>query len=65
VEIFSLQRVESELGRRNLEELTTPQSAARTLRRQIEQATGPVQFTVPVPEIPANEYHEQVQDWSG
>src|SRR5512138_1040126 len=45
-----LQRVETELARRNLEELTTPQlfSVARTLRRQIEQATGPVQFTVPV-----------------
>ena len=62
-----LQRVETELARRNLEDLTTPQlfSVARTLRRQIEQATGPVQFTVPVAEIPANEYHEQVQDWSG
>jgi len=62
-----LQRVETELARRNLEELTTPQlfSVARILRRQIEQATGPLQFTVPVAEIPANEYHEQVQDWSG
>jgi len=62
-----LQRVETELARRNLDDLTTPQlfAVARTLRRQIEQATGPLQFTVPVAEIPANEYHEQVQDWSG
>jgi len=62
-----LQRVETELARRNLEDLTTSQllSLARTLRRQIEQATGSVQFTVPVAEIPGNEYHEQVQDWTG
>ena len=38
-------------------------SAARNLRRQIEQATGPLQFTVPLNEIPSEEYHEQVQDW--
>ena len=62
-----LQRVETELARRNLEDLTTSQllSLARTLRRQIEQATGSVQFTVPVAEIPGHEYHEQVQDWTG
>ena len=62
-----LQRVETELARRNLEDLNTPQlwSLARALRRQIEQATGPVQFTVPVAEIPGPEYHEQVQDWTG
>ena len=62
-----LRRVETELGRRDLAALTTPQlfTLARSLRRQIEQATGPLQFTVPVAEIPANEYHDQVQDWSG
>jgi hypothetical protein len=62
-----LRRVEAELGRRDLATLTTPQlfALARSLRRQIEHATGPLQFTVPVAEIPAGEYHDQVQDWSG
>jgi hypothetical protein len=57
--------VETELAKRDLSTLSTPQllSTARQLRRQIEQAAGPVQFTVPVAEIPLDEYHEQVQDW--
>ena len=51
----------------NMGELTTPQlhALARTLRRQIEHATGPLRFTSPVSEIPAAEYHDQVQDWQG
>jgi hypothetical protein len=62
-----LQRVEAELGQRDLTTLTTSQlfALARGLRRQIEQATGPVQFTLPTAQIPAADYHEQVQDWSG
>jgi hypothetical protein len=62
-----LQRVEAELGRRDLTTLSTPQlfALARSLRRQIEQATGPVQFTLPTAQIPAADYHEQVQDWRG
>ena len=61
-----LRAVESELGRRDLGGLSTPQlfALARSLRRQIEQATGPVAFTLPVAQIPAADYHEQVQDWS-
>jgi hypothetical protein len=60
-----LQRVETELARRDLAALTTPQlmSAARNLRHQIDQATGPMQFTIPLNEIPSEELHEQVQDW--
>ena len=60
-----LRRVETELAGRDVSALTTPQlmTAARNLRRQIEQATGPLQFTVPLKEIPSQEYHEQVQDW--
>jgi hypothetical protein len=60
-----LRRVETELARRDLAALTTPQllAASRHLRRQIEQATGPLQFTVPLNEIPSEEYQEQVQDW--
>ena len=60
-----LRHVERELAQRNVGDLTTPQlyTVARSLRRQIESATGPTGFTVPINEIPAAEYHEQVQDW--
>jgi hypothetical protein len=60
-----LRQVEAELAQRNVGDLTTPQlyTLARSLRRQIESATGPTGFTVPINEIPAAEYHEQVQDW--
>ena len=62
-----LRGVETELKQRNVGDLTTPQlyTLARSLRRQIESATGSPGFTVPVNEIPAAEYHEQVQDWQG
>jgi hypothetical protein len=62
-----LRKVESELSRRDVGALTTLQlySLARSLRRQIQQATGVPGFSVPVNEIPADEYHEQVQDWQG
>jgi hypothetical protein len=58
-------QVEAELARREVGDLTTPQlyTLARSLRQQIIQATGLVGFTVPVNEIPAAEYREQVQDW--
>ena len=61
-----LQSVETELAKRDLSTLSTPQlmTAARELRRQIDQATGPLQFSTPLSEIPASELHEQVQDWS-
>jgi hypothetical protein len=62
-----LRRVEAEISKRDPADLTTAQlfALARSLRRQIEQATGPVQFTCPVSEIPSDEYHELAQDWSG
>jgi hypothetical protein len=62
-----LRKVEAELAQRDVSGLTTPQlhTLARSLRRQIEQATGPVQFTTPVSDIPSGEYHDQVQDWQG
>ena len=62
-----LRQIEAELARRDPAELSTPQlfALARSLRRQIEQATGPVQFTSPVEEIPAEEFRDQVQDWRG
>jgi hypothetical protein len=62
-----LVKVEAEISTRDVKDLTTAQLylLARNLRRQIEQVTGTVQFTSPVSEIPAAEYHDQVQDWSG
>ena len=62
-----LRRVEAELAAREPSALTTPQlfALARSLRRQIEQITGSVNFTSPVVEIPADEYHDQVQVWRG
>jgi len=62
-----LRKVEAEIAKRDPADLTTAQlfSLARSLRRQIEQATGPVHFTTPIAEIPGDEYHDQVQDWSG
>jgi len=62
-----LRTVETELKQRGVGDLTTPQlyTVARSLRRQIESATGSPGFTLPIGEIPAAEYHEQVQDWQG
>ena len=62
-----LRRVEAELAQRNIGDLTTTQlhTLACSLRRQISLATGPTGFTMPINEIPSEEYHEQVQDWPG
>jgi hypothetical protein len=62
-----LRRIEAEIAKRDPAELTTAQlyTLARHLRRQIAQATGSVQFTSPIAEIPNDEYHDQVQDWQG
>jgi len=61
-----LQQVKSELAKRNLTELSTPQLfiVSRQLRHQIERATGQIQFTSPVRDIPNDEYNEQVQQWT-
>jgi hypothetical protein len=62
-----LRKVDAELSQRNLSDLTTLQlhTMSRSLRRQIEQAVGQPTFSVPVNEIPSDEYHDQVQDWQG
>jgi len=62
-----LRKIEAELAKRDPATFGTPQlfALARSLRRQIEQATGPMRFTTPVSEIPAGEFHDQVQDWEG
>ena len=61
-----LKRIEAELAKRDLTELSTSRlfALARLLRRDILRETGPLQFTSPINEIPQNEYHEQVQDWT-
>ncbi len=60
-----LRKIETELAKRDVSGLTTSQlhTLARSLRRQIEEAIGPMRFTTPVSEIPSDEYHDQVQDW--
>jgi len=62
-----LRKVEAELAKREVADLTTAQlcTLARSLRRQIAEVTGTVRFTTPVAEIPNDEYHDPVQDWSG
>jgi hypothetical protein len=62
-----LRQIETALAARDPVALSTPQlfALARSLRRQIEQATGSVRFTSPVAEIPSGEFHDQVQDWQG
>ena len=62
-----LRQVEAEIAGRAVKDLSTAQlyCLARSLRRQIEQATGSVQFTTSVAEIPGDEFHDQVQDWHG
>jgi hypothetical protein len=61
-----LRQVEAELAKRDIASVSTARlfSMAESLRRQIERETGPMQFSAPVAEIPNDEYHEQVQDWT-
>ncbi len=61
-----LQHVEKELAARDLSQVSTSRlfSLAHSLRRQIMQETGRLQFVSPLGDIPGEEYHEQVQNWS-
>ena len=61
-----LHEVDSLLKQRDLSQLTTPQllTLSRQLREQIERTTGPMQFIIPIGEIPNGEYHEQMQQWT-
>jgi hypothetical protein len=60
-----LHKVQEELARRDIATIPTARlfTLVESLRRQIKQETGPLQFTTPVSQIPSDEYHEQVQDW--
>ena len=61
-----LHKVEAELAKRDLATVPTRQlfGMAGSLRREIKRETGPVEFTIPISQIPNDEYHEQVQDWT-
>lgn len=61
-----LKAVEAALATRDFNELSTPRLffLAESLRRQILSATDAgTPFTAPVSAIPADEYHEDAQDW--
>jgi hypothetical protein len=61
-----LRKVEAELATRNLETVSTARlySLAASLRKQILQETGHLQFTSPLKDIPDADYYEQAQDWT-
>jgi transposase len=60
-----LKKVDAELANRNISDLTTRQLfyLAELLRNQIKQEIGPMTFSMPVTEIPNDEYIAEVQDW--
>ena len=62
-----LREVEAELATRQVAELSTPRlfTLAGSLRRQLEHVTGgEMHFSTPVRAIPADEYHDEAQDWT-
>lgn len=60
-----LATVESELRKRDLSQLSTPQlyTLSVSLRRQIEQVIGEIRFVSPIKDIPNGEYVEETQEW--
>jgi hypothetical protein len=61
-----LSKVEDELRKRGLTEVSTPQlySMAASLRRQIERETGPIRLVTPTKAIPNDEYVDEIQEWN-
>ena len=61
-----MQKIDAELAKRDVSTLSTSQlfNLSAALRRQIKEEIGPMQFSVPASEIPANEYHDQIQEWA-
>ena len=62
-----LREVEAELATRQVAELSTPRlfTLAESLRRQLEHVTGgELRFSTPVQSIPADEYHDEAQEWT-
>jgi transposase-like protein len=58
--------VNEELKKRNIADLSTARlfTLAASLRRQILSETGEPSFAAPVEQIPADEFHEQMQKWA-
>ena len=61
-----LTEVEEELKKRSVTVLSTPRlfTLAESLRLRIKREIGEVRFSTPVKDIPAEEYHEEAQDWT-
>ena len=62
-----LREVEAELATRKVTELSTPRlfALSESLRRQLQHTTGgELRFSTPVHAIPADEYHDEAQDWT-
>lgn len=61
-----LRKVEAELHTRNLTSMSTASlfTLAAKLRQEILRETEPGFFTSPTSQIPADEYHEEVQHWT-
>ena len=61
-----LRKVETELGQRDLATVSTPRlfSLAVALRSELQRASGSMQFSSSIRDIPNEEYHEEAQDWN-
>ncbi len=62
-----LREVEAELAARKVAELSTPRlfALSESLRRQLQHVTGgELRFSTPVQSIPADEYHDEAQEWT-
>jgi transposase len=61
-----LRQVDEELKKRNISDLPTSRlfALADSLRRQILRETGQPSFQSPIEQIPADEFHEQKQQWA-
>lgn len=61
-----LRKIEAELHTRNLADVSTSRlfALSASLRRQILRETDAGPFASPTSQIPADEYHEEVQQWT-
>ena len=61
-----LKVVQAELDKRDISELSTPRlfSLAAQIRREIATLAGNTDVATPINEIPADEYHDQIQQWT-
>jgi hypothetical protein len=62
-----LREVEAELATRKVSELSTPRlfALSESLRRQLQHVTGgDLRFRTPTQSIPADEYHDEAQEWT-